>query len=1103
MIPCHVLPVDCSVNLPNENPCDGTRLEKFGLVESAARTSKEFRQGENSEEQAKKKPPRSQRTGELSGVVDEIKYSMLSIPAPLTNSIDALQWQVPIDLLAGNTQILADDFETRDTSLSATLGRRVSRQWKPGQRREAIGFFGESGAFHQLRYTVNPPIRDGVPQRYDARANSGQLYFKPVIPAAYRQQIADRYSITIPLSGSFWGWAKSAAECPVFDCEGDAKALAVVGLGYAAVSGFGAFGGIERWESPIIDVGPRRSGKASKVRGDRVRVSPRLPKPLLELSAVPRRIVLVPDVDADPKTRRMVSGAWLHRAALLERRGCTVRIAYWDKSLGKGIDDVLKNHGPETVQTILDNPLTPQQYRLKIELSFDLARPNAVIDSRDMQIDAPELPKSGLVFTDAAMGTGKTKLAARETAGNTLLAPYPLRSLAKAASGPLDADYRNEGKLNRAQGAYHGDSGLSDRLTIVYDSTKNIDVTNQFAGELEDLLLDELTHGLRHMLLGATCKKDRLAIIDKFIEVVRKARRVLAFDADLTKTELDMLRELRPGDVEYYLQNRRKPDPWQVDWITVCGKDKRVGVAIEHIAQSIPAIGMMHWACDSLKTSEKIALHLEPQGIVCAIVNSDRLAQKDPLAIAAVSGDWATLDAAGVRVIVTSPSVVQGVSWEDEGRFALVAGTFSGCSISPRQMAQALSRVRAAVPRIVWAAPFRRLPGKWGNDTNPHKIKARILDVARWNSHELGSELSELSEARAIAVDWAARLIASDNLWAATPADSLRALLEHNGHSINPVGIDGGGSAYKAVSEDWEAARALALLDGDRIDRQEYDSLKVKSDFQGLSGSEALAMERYRLCEFYAIDHDALTLELIDLDDDGRFRRSVMGFEQLFAPDGEQLARKRSAAGLSMSAVDVDRSLVARAVRLKLGLPAIVELFGGDAPIDASHPALVDFAAYCRSMAGGIKSALNYTVSKTGAAQSSPVKLAGELLAQIGLPLASMRARRDGIQVRVYRLDESRMILLKEIADRRYQQRIQADPQGETYPSDKSIPEGYVSPPETPPNAGGAVDAAKTQANPPPKPLRPPALTATIETTQVNPPTGIDPYGCPICDFAA
>jgi hypothetical protein len=704
------------------------------------------------------------------------------------NSVDflgglaaSLGWQVPIDLLTANARILADDFDARDTSLTTTLDRRVSRQWRPGARREAICFFGESGAFHQLRYTVNPPMRDGVPQRYDARANSGQLYFLPAILPAYRQRIADRYSITIPLSGSFWGWAKAAAECPVFDCEGDAKALAVVGLGYAAVSGFGAFGGVERWESRTVATGPRRSGKKSSVRVDRVRVSPRLPKPLLELSAVPRRVVLVPDVDADSKTRRMVSGAWLHRAILLEKRGCQVRIAYWDKSLGKGIDDVLQNHGPEVVQGILDNPLTPQQYRLKIELSFDLAQPNAIIDSRNMQDDAPELPKSGLVFTDAAMGTGKTKLAARETAGRTLLAPYPLRSLAKAAAGALDADYRNDGQFKRSEGSYYSiqrrevvapddvsdrqidafapepkplapeyfsESVLSDRLTIVMDSLKNVDHSNQFGGELDDLLLDEITHSLRHMITGATCRQHRLAIIEKFIEAVRRSKRVLACDADLTRLELDMVRELRPGDAEYYLQNRRLPDQWQIQWVNLCGRDRSIAAAIEYISDQLPSTLMIHWACDSRKTSEKIAAHLELLGIRCAVINADRQQQSDALTIAAVNGDWATLDAEGVRVIITSPSVVQGVSWEDPHRFALVVGTFSGCSISPRQMRQSLSRVRPAVPRIVWAAEYRRIPGRWGNDTNPNKIKARILDLTSWNNATLGAGIADMSEAR-------------------------------------------------------------------------------------------------------------------------------------------------------------------------------------------------------------------------------------------------------------------------------------------------------------------------------------------------------------------
>ena len=90
--------------------------------------------------------------------------------------------------------------------------------------------------------------------------------------------------------------------------------------------------------------------------------------------------------------------------------------------------------------------------------------------------------------------------------------------MAKAAAIGLDANYRNDGKLNRDQGAYYDGDVLSDRLTIVYDSLSKVNLQNQFAGELDDLVLDELTHGLRHALTGATCKKERLQIIQKRIE---------------------------------------------------------------------------------------------------------------------------------------------------------------------------------------------------------------------------------------------------------------------------------------------------------------------------------------------------------------------------------------------------------------------------------------------------------------------------------------------------------------------------------------------------------------------------------------------------------
>ena len=593
-------------------------------------------------------------------------------------------WTIPVDLLAANTRHVSDDPETRDTSLTTTLERRVSQSWVPKTRSTAIAFYSESGEFFQLRYLEGSP--DGL--RYDAIAKSGLKYFYPTVPGAYRERINAELSVTLSLSGSFWEQVRHSPEVSIFDCEGAPKALALVGIGYPAISGFGAFGGVEKNEYKTFkrSIGKRKSGKTGGYTVEKVALPlARLAKGLSDLATPGRRITLVPDMDTNPATRRSVANAFLHRSRLLEKRGGIVRLAFWDSALGKGIDDVIAAHGEAVAKQILDNPLTPTEFALKIELSFELATPNAIGYTRNLQIDAPELPKTGLVFTDAGTGTGKTKLAARETAGRTLLAPYPLRSLAKAAAIGLDANYRNDGKLDRSQGAYYDGDVLSDRLTIVCDSLAKLNLTNQFAGELDDLILDEITHALRHALLGATCKKERLLIIAVLIEAIRISKRILALDADLTRVELDLIRELRPGETEYYLKNTRKPDPYVTHWLTLPSSQPTVAKAIEGtielIAQKFAPTGLIHWACDSRANSEKIAAYVGAEQ--CAVINSVTIRDKCPRAALAIAGQFGELQALGVRFIITSPSVIQGLSWEESGRFVGVAGTFSGCSIYP------------------------------------------------------------------------------------------------------------------------------------------------------------------------------------------------------------------------------------------------------------------------------------------------------------------------------------------------------------------------------------------------------------------------------------
>lgn len=959
------------------------------------------------------------------------------------------KWTIPADLLSANTRQVADDPETRDTSLTATLERKVSKLWVPQSRSSAIAFHSESGEFFQLRYLEGSP--DG--RRYDAIANSGLKYFYPTVPGFYRERINADLSVTLSLSGSFWEQVRHSPEVSIFDCEGPSKALALVGIGYAAIAGFGAFGGVEKSEYKTFKrpTGKRKSGKTGGYIVEKVALpQARLSKGLSDMATKGRRITLVPDMDTNPATRRSVANAFLHRSRLLEKRGVTVRIAFWDVSLGKGIDDVLAAHGEAVVKQILDNPLTPTEFALKIELSFELATPNAIVYTRNLQDDAPELPKTGLVFTDSGTGTGKTKLAARETAGNSVLAPYPLRSLAKAAATGLDANYRNEGTLDRSQGAYYDGNVLSNRLTIVYDSLPKVNLNNQFAGELDDLVLDEITHGLRHSLTGATCKKERLQIIEKLIEAIRISKRIFALDADLTRVELDILRELRPGEAEFYLKNTRKPDPYVTHWLTLPSAQPTIAKAIEGtielIAQKFAPIGLIHWACDARKTSEEIAAYVGADQ--CAVINSVTIRDKCPRAALAIAGKFDELEALGVRFVITSPSVIQGLSWEESGRFVGVVGTFSGCSITPRQMRQALARVRETVDRIVWASPHRRVPGKWGNESDPRIIKNRILDRDKLNRALIGSDL-DLSESQAYAADFAARLIAADNLWLATPAASLRILLEDHGHTIAPVCIDSSGQSFAAAAADWQEQQDRALFDSQILTDIEAEILKGKAEFDRLSPEERRSLARWELCHFYGIDSDALTLSLVERDRDG-LRGKVREFEKLFSPDGEELAMAAVRESAGGSAVDADRSLAARRVRMKIRLPEMVALLQ-ERSLSKDAPEMIEFAERCLQMAGAVKSGANYSV-KAGA---SPVKILGELLGQIGLSLTCTRTRIGGTQIRTYQIESTGLADLSAIAETRFQEGIDRPKQGESHPSNKTLQRGVTHPPISPKLAGG------------------------------------------------
>ena len=75
-----------------------------------------------------------------------------------------------------------------------------------------------------------------------------------------------------------------------------------------------------------------------------------------------------------------------------------------------------------------------------------------------------------------------------------------------------------------------------------------------------------------------------------------------------------------------------------------------------------------------------------------------------------------------LQAVIGSPSTATGLSIEGD-HFDKVYGLFYGASSTDADMAQALGRVRAPIPRVVWCAKYGRSFSKVGRQTSPSALR--------------------------------------------------------------------------------------------------------------------------------------------------------------------------------------------------------------------------------------------------------------------------------------------------------------------------------------------------------------------------------------------
>ena len=872
---------------------------------------------------------------------------------------------------------------------------------------QAALLLNEDGSCWQAK--LRCPLMDsskGKPRKYETPKGNGSRAFLLSVPGDIRARIRDRYGITVPSSGSFWDWLADHPEVPIVLTEGGKKALSLLSLGYVAIALYGVNGGYRKQ----LDETRRLI-------------------PDLDRFAVPgRSITLAFDQDAEIKTRARVNGALLRFGALLTQANCTVKIALWDGHNGKGIDDLVVGCGSAAVETAIAEATPFEHFGILLRLQGRLTHQAAIkTETHDLStLTIANLPESGIVALSSPKGTGKTKfIADRVQDSDKTLAGGHRIALMRNLSERLGLTYR--GDADKANGQFINGAGYTLRVGFCVDSLLAID-PEKFRGC--DLVLDEVVQVVRHLLTSSTCGKDgkRPALLARFRALIQSAQRVIVADADLDDATLHYIHSLRDDRRSVFLiKNAVQSQGYAVKFIDAPNYSNVIRQLLKDLS-TLAADQVIYLATDSKGTSKAIARLVAsayPGKFPILLINSETSGCDVERSF--VQNPHTGLPQ-GIRLIIASPTVATGISDETQGRYQKVYGIFTGVSSTDADMAQALGRVREPVERVVWCAKTGRNFSTISRSSNALELKRHLLDKTSTIVSLTRSSLREDVTGSIAAIDWQAD--PHINLWAGIEADRNHAM--HNLREALLVRLRFEGNRV-TVEERQVCPLIKKLLTTARAELKEIDAESLVSakiltleQVLELSAKEATDLEdqqaiaRYWLCDFYAIEPDALTVDWALADREGRRRGELLNLEaQLFPGVAlDQTARsleKQMRWNAHICPWDIPGTELRRALRALLGLNQFLKPEAEWTQVD-----LEAFASKARELSSQVKLGLHLTLSD----RMSDTQIVHQLLSQMGVKVAFRWAGGRANRHRVYSLDSAHWQRMMEILTRRAQRRL-------------------------------------------------------------------------------
>ncbi|MEA5507577.1 plasmid replication protein, CyRepA1 family [Halotia wernerae UHCC 0503] len=884
-------------------------------------------------------------------------------------------------------------------------------------------FFNEDGSPWQAKLsTPRTDAKKSKVQKYETPIGNGSRAYLPTINRETRRLIANRYGVEVPPRGeSFWDWLELHPEIPIIITEGGKKSLSLLSQGFVAIALYGINGGY----------------RAKDKLGNPIK--PYLIPDIARFAVLGRHFTLAFDQDTNTETQRRVNAANYRFSRLLTAAVTQVDIAIWDGQQGtcKGVDDLIVQAGVTAWEKTLNQalPLAHWQLwqRLENRLTYDASLKLTTADLSTLEIQ--NLPQQGIIALDSSKGTGKTKFIAKTTAqSQKVLAASHRISLVQNLCTRADLDYR--GDLDKFNGNFIKGAAYSFRIGFCVDSLLAID-PKKFAGC--DLIIDEIVQVVRHLLTSSTCDQNgkRPALLARFAELIKVARRIIAADADLNNQTLHYIRELRADATPIFLiRNDYQPQPYHVTFIQAKDKSAIINDLIAS-ARQLKAGKMLYVTTDSKATSKATArlLQKEIPGIRILLINSEtsgntveKRFMKTPDAVIA-EGLY--------DVVICTPTIATGVSIELKDFIEKVYGIFTGASSTDADMSQSLIRVRDTVDRVVWCAKRGTNYCKVSRSSNYLEIKTQLQQRTDATVSLIRSNLRPDIIEEIANYDWQcnphvnlyARISAEQNYSMMNLSDALLVRLRHEGHHIT---IDNRQSEsavkvlLKQAKDEIKTIEAQAIVAAADLT---YPEIVLLESQDSVSPEDALAITKFYLKDFYCLDE--LTLADVMKDNGGRRRAYLLNLEAQLNPE---LALDRTAKSLEKQATwnqavcpwDISGTALRREIREALGLNDFLDPFKEWTKAD-----IEPYADKMRQYASEIYHHLNRTVSD----KMSDVNVVHQLLSQLGIKAAFRWSRFEpGFEkqkIKVYRLDAETWSSLMSILARRAARRERLHEQGD------------------------------------------------------------------------